>query len=262
MTSKAKDIYVIGDTQTKKGVRNPLIPVAHDIGRTLPDIVVHLGDHWDLPSLCSYNKGKNSFVSERYVEDIEAGNKAMYEFWDIISMYQAFNPSWKCEFIILEGNHEYRRNKAIDEAPIQYADLFDYLVPDYSGWDKVVSFLEIIEIQGICFSHYFVNEFTGRPIGSAKMTLNKRHRSFVMGHKQILDYEEQPALNGGRIQGLVIGACYFHDEEYKTPQGQNHFRGCALLKNAHDGEWELDIRTLRTLDEKMIAEFGTYKELL
>ena len=38
-----------------------------------PDVVVNMGDTWDLPSLSSFDKGKASFSSASYERDIDAG---------------------------------------------------------------------------------------------------------------------------------------------------------------------------------------------
>jgi len=51
-------IYIIPDTQVKPDVENPLIAVAHHICDLKPHYVIHLGDHWDFPSLSKYDKGK------------------------------------------------------------------------------------------------------------------------------------------------------------------------------------------------------------
>ena len=62
-------ILCIGDTQVKPGID---LGYLDRVGKYLvekePDIVVHLGDHWDLPSLSSYDVGKKSFEGRRYVE--------------------------------------------------------------------------------------------------------------------------------------------------------------------------------------------------
>ena len=68
---------VIPDTQAKTGV-----PTAHlewcgaYIVDRKPDVVVHLGDHFDGPSLSSYDAGKKVFEGRRYLADVEASNEA------------------------------------------------------------------------------------------------------------------------------------------------------------------------------------------
>ena len=244
------DIYVIGDTQVKPGVRHPMVPIAWDIVEVLPDRVVHLGDHHDFPSLCSYDKGKKSFLSRNYIRDVDAGNLAFEEFWSIIEIGKIEHPSWECEFIFHEGNHEERRHKAIEYGPTEMDGILELIAPDYTGWDLVMPFLKPHRINDIMFSHYIQNEFSDKPICSTKMVLSKRHCSFVQGHKQVLEQEEQTTLDGRRIMGLTMGACYFHDEEYKGPQGNSHFRGTAVLRNAYRGCWEIEIKNLRTLGKR------------
>ena len=79
------NIYIIGDTQAKYGVKNPLRVFAHHICELKPDYVLHLGDHWDMPSLSAYDKGKKSHRVESYSRDVKAGNEQLQEFWDIIN---------------------------------------------------------------------------------------------------------------------------------------------------------------------------------
>ena len=46
-----------------------------------PDVIVHIGDHWDMPSLSSYDKkGSRQMEGKRYVKDIDVGNEAMDRF--------------------------------------------------------------------------------------------------------------------------------------------------------------------------------------
>ena len=80
---------VIPDTQIK-----PEHPIDHMYwaGRYAcamkPNVIVHLGDHWDFPSLSSYDVGKKSFEGRRYSADVEAGNEAMQVFMDCIRAEQ------------------------------------------------------------------------------------------------------------------------------------------------------------------------------
>jgi len=244
------DVYVIGDTQMKKGVRNSLVCVAWDIIETRPDQVVHLGDHFDMPSLSAYDKDKVSFHSRRYIEDINEGNQALYEFWSIISFGRDMYPEWKCKFIMLKGNHEDRIRKAIEYGPSEFQGLLELHQPDYIFWNEVYDFLKPYHLNGVCFVHYLANEFSSKAISTARIGLSRKHSSFVCGHKQVLDYAEEQTINGRRIMGLIMGACYFHDEEYKGHQNNNHFRGVVLLRNVLDGEWEMEVRNLKTLDRK------------
>jgi len=60
--------------------------------------------------------------------------------------------------------------------------------------------------------------------------------SYVVGHKQTLDFAMHPTLDGNIRIGIVAGASYVEDEGYKGKQGGNsHFRGLIMLHEAKDG---------------------------
>ena len=68
---------IIPDTQAKPGVpMDHLGWIGEYIVERKPDVIVHLGDHADMPSLSSYDVGKRVFEGRRYVADIEAANAA------------------------------------------------------------------------------------------------------------------------------------------------------------------------------------------
>ncbi|MNC77794.1 hypothetical protein D3C75_1298510 [compost metagenome] len=60
-------------------------------------------------------------------------------------------------------------------------------------------------------------------------------RSFVVGHKQVLDIAIRPTIDNKMQIGIINGATYPHDEGYKGFQGNNHFRGIVVLNEAKDG---------------------------
>ena len=220
-------IYLIGDTQSKENVKNPLVVIAHHICDLRPKHVLHLGDHWDMPSLSAYDKGKKSHRVYSYLKDIEAGNLAMREFWNIINLRW---PKWKdeCVFVILEGNHENRRNNALEYGGDYIYDLLASKSFDLKNWSIKVPFLEVIKINGIEFSHYFQNDGSPRPIGTAKQLLTKRHVSCIAGHKQGFDYAEMLKGADETIQSMIIGSSYYHNESYKT-HTNHHWRGTVLI---------------------------------
>ena len=80
---------VIPDTQVKPGDRADHLRWAGEYAaEKKPDVIVHIGDHWDMPSLSSYDVGKKSFEGRRYVNDVEAGINAMHKFLEPIQREQ------------------------------------------------------------------------------------------------------------------------------------------------------------------------------
>ncbi len=240
--------YIIPDTQSKEGVGNPLIPVARHICQIRPAIVIHLGDHWDMPSLSKYDKGKKSHRVKTYFKDVTAGNASMAQFWQIIHSNWP-NAHNQCKFIILKGNHEDRVNRAKEYGPDELIDLLDQYPLDYQHWDKVIPFLQVFEWKQIEFCHYFQNLNNATAIGTARQLLMKSHKSRIAGHKQGFDYEEMPCGSNKVIQAMIAGSCYYHSEEYKT-HNNNHFRGTVILKNVHDGMFDFSRYSLNALKER------------
>lgn len=232
---------VIPDTQCKAGVPDDHLKwIGQYILDRRPDVVIHLGDHWDMPSLSSYDKGKKQFEGRRYKLDVEAGNKG---FALITEPLRKFNEHQKLtkhkrylpRLVFLLGNHEKRIERVVEEEP-QLDGVLGYSDLDTSGWE-VHNFLDPVWIDGICYSHYFYNPMTGNPYGGQVATrLKTIGHTFTMGHQQTLDYSIR--FVGGKSQhGLVCGACYLHNEEYKGPQGNAHWRGVIVKHGVEDGSY-------------------------
>lgn len=249
-------ILVIPDIQTKKNVpHNHLTWIGKYIVDKQPDVIVCLGDFADMPSLSSYDVGKKDFEGRRYIEDITAVSHAMahlllpfYELQEkqLKNKKKVYNPRW----VLTLGNHEERINKVIQNDPklegtISLEDL------KYEGWGwEVIPFLDVIEIEGVCFSHYFTSGVLGRPVSSPNALITKKHVSCVMGHVQTDGIASQYTGNGKRITGIFAGACYLHDEPYLGPQGNIHWRGVWMLHDVKDGEFEPMQVSLRYLKDK------------
>lgn len=250
---------VIPDTQVAPGV-----PMEHLtwVGKYLvdkkPDVVIHLGDHWDMPSLCSYDRGKKrDFNSRRVLADIEAGNEGMDLLMAPLHAYNAQRrklkeKQYKPRLVLLRGNHEARIDRAIDENPTQLEGIVgDHLFNDVAhGWE-VHKFLHVVDIDGISYSHYFYNPNTSRPLGGMISTRIKQVGfSFTMGHQQGKDQAERFLSDGTVQRGLVVGSCYLHDEAYKGPQGNEHWRGVVMKHEVRNGNYDLMEVSLRYLERR------------
>lgn len=239
---------VIPDTQSKPGVPNDHLRwIGLYIRDKQPDVIVHLGDHWDMPSLSSYDKGKKAMENRRYAEDVEAGNR---DFALLNQPLDQFNYGRKRRSqdlylprrVLLRGNHEDRIRRAVeDNAQLDGTLGFEDL--ESPGWE-VRDFLEPVFIDGIGYSHYWANPMTGKPYGGMIQTRIKTiGHSFTMGHQQGLDqglrFIQGP--NGPQMQrGLVAGSAYLHQEDYKGLQGNAHWRG-IIMKHQVDGYGGYDI---------------------
>lgn len=237
-------IFIIPDTQVKPGVATDHLKAAGNyVLKHRPGVIVHLGDHFDMHSLSSYDKGTKKAEGANYQEDIKAGQRAMEEFLAPIKKYnkrrkKSKHSQYKPRMVFLLGNHENRIARHINANPELDGQLgFHNLGLEEMGWE-VIPFLKPIEIEGLQFAHYFYNPMSGHPYGGKAATkLNNVGFSFVMGHQQGLDMAMKHLANGKTIRALVAGSFYQHDEEYKGYQANDHFRGCVMLHEVHDGDY-------------------------
>lgn len=230
---KKPTILVIADTQAKSEESlEYLLWVGKYIADKKPDIIVHIGDHFDLPSLSSYDKGTSKIEGKRLYKDIEAG-VAGFKFLNLeLEKHKDYHP----RKVFCLGNHEERLDRYVNEHPELQGTLGTDKLPFAKyGWE-VHPFLKPVEIEGIFFVHYLANPMSGKPYGGSAMNILKTvGRSFVVGHKQCLDIAIRPTIDGKQQLGIVNGACYDHFESYKGFTGNNHFRGLTVLHECSDG---------------------------
>lgn len=238
---------VIPDTQVKPGV-----PVDHLswIGRYIVDHfagqdikIIHLGDHADMPSLSSYDKGKKSMEGRRYMEDIKAANDGFTALNQPLIDYNQHKrdlkeKQWWPERYITLGNHEFRINVAVEnDAQLEGLLSIDHLNYTDHGW-KVIPFLQPLFLDGIGYVHYWQNPMTGKPLGGqAASRIKTIGHSFTMGHQQTLDYTIR-FVKGKSQHGLVAGSCYLHDETYKGYQSNAHWRGIIIKHQVDEGSYD------------------------
>ena len=246
-----KKLLLLPDTQVKPGVNiDHLAKMGQWIVDERPDCIVHIGDHFDMPSLSSYDRGSAKAEGRRVVQDIEAGNHAMRVMLEPLRRLQDSQRAnrkrvYTPDMHFCVGNHEERITRYENHHPeVQGALGWNNL--DFSLW-TVHPFLQPIVLGGVEFCHYFYNPMSGKPFGgSAEYRLGKIKRSFVQGHEQGFKYHIEP-VGDKRIHGLVAGSFYSHDEEYKGPQANNHWRGFCILHNVDGGEYDLEVRGIDTL---------------
>ena len=245
--SELPTIFVIPDTQVE-----PDTPMDHLgwVGEEILSyrkrenlIVCHLGDHAHMGSLSSYDKGRREMEGRRYHADIEAANEGM----DMIcapterhnlakrrDKEKLFRPRWE----LLLGNHEHRINVATSLDPKLHGTIStDDLNYSNHGW-TVHPFLEVVMIEGIAFSHYFVNNANGRPLsGMIDTRIKNVGCSFVQGHQQGLKVGIVENATHRRRRGIVAGSCYLKSEDYRGPQGMGEWRGVLVLHEVQDGDY-------------------------
>lgn len=260
-TNKAvgKRHLIIPDTQIRPGVDTSHIDwAARAIVKYLPDSIVVLGDWWDLPSLSTHDApGSKEAEGRRVSEDISAGNEA---FERLVAPLQKerqrrarrkikrYNPA--CHFLF--GNHEDRLTRAVFREP-KWDGLLTLDALKTPGFIRH-PFLEIVDIDGIAYSHYFKNQNSSFAVGgSIDNRLNKIGRSFIQGHQPGMLHGARQFPGNLRRHGMVCGSFYLHDENYRGLQSNGDWRGIVVLNMVKDGDYdEMPIRM-----DYLRAAFGT-----
>lgn len=231
-------IVLIPDTQVKPGVPlDHIVAAGNYINKHRPDVVVVIGDWWDMPSLNRF--GSNlELDGTRIKEDLDAGKEAMELFLSHALVDEDYEP----RLVFTVGNHDpqVRIPRAVSEIP----NLEGLLVDDTTEWledrgFEVYDFLDIVEIGGLRFSHYFVNPHSAKksPLGGQIDTMLKNCGfSFVQGHTQGLKMGKHYLGDGSVRLGLLAGSFYMHDEAYMGGQGNTaHWRGIIQLNDVKNG---------------------------
>jgi hypothetical protein len=247
--SEFRSHLFIPDNQIK-----PEVPTDHleAIGNYMvakqPDVVILAGDFADVPSLSQYERpGSKKAEGQRYSDDIAAAWDAMARLMRPLNLYnikqkrdkkKQYNP----RLVVTLGNHEDRINRAIADNPRNFEGVIsvDDLPFATHGWE-VIPYQHIIDIDGILYSHVFINPdslLKSALGGTIENRISKLKRSFSQGHQQIFKYGMGHDAVGRRYHGLVAGLCTMHDEDYLGPQGNGDWRGIVMKKEVHDGTYD------------------------
>jgi hypothetical protein len=231
---------LIPDTQVRGGVDTKHIDwAAQAIVEYRPDVVVMIGDWWDLPSLSTHDApGSKEAEGRRVSDDIDAGNEAFSRLVKPMNKYRKRNRKWNPQCHFLMGNHEHRLTRAIFRDPKWDGMLsLDALkTPGFKRHD----FLEIVDIDGIAYSHYFPQPFSGKPVGGTIVNrLNAIGKSFTQGHQQGFMYASKQYPDHVK-HGLVAGRFYQHSEGYRPAAVQSsEWSGIVVKNEVHRGTYDL-----------------------
>jgi hypothetical protein len=159
--------------------------------------------------------------------------------------------------IFLEGNHEHRLKKVLEQDPQLAGDRFGVSYKNYQlkDYHNEVVYYEgqtpgIYTSDGISFAHFFVSGLMGRPIGGehhASSLLSKNYSSCVAAHSHTVDWAVRAGSNGKKIMGLVAGVYQDYDSGW-AGNINNLWTSCVCyLRNVDEGTYDLEVISLGSL---------------
>lgn len=244
-----KKHLLIPDTQVRPGVCvNHLNALGNYIIDQKPDVIVQIGDFADMHSLSSYDSGKKAGEGARYERDIQAAKSAMATLMEPIENYNKKKrknkeKQYRPELLLTLGNHENRINRHVNSYPVLEGRLSTGDL-DFEKWGwEVHDFLEVVERDGIAYSHYFPRNANGqivqttRGAPNARVQVQREQQSCTSGHLQGLSFHVQQ-LRDRRHYGIVAGSFYTHEEDYLGPQGTAYWRGVVIKHEVRDGNYD------------------------
>lgn len=216
-----------------------------------PEVIVSIGDWFDMPSLSSYDKGKKDFHGRRYKDDINSGLEALRLFnLPIIELNKAqrraHKPLYKPKKIFIKGNHEDRINRVISlNEELEGTVSHDHFMLDKFGWE-VVEYRDYVEVDGVYYSHYFPSGIKGEPITGLNIGASlvaKKGVSCSVGHSHLYDLAIRAKPDGRKIVGLSCGWFGASIEEYARHTQHMWVSQLVYKHNVANGEY--DIETIR-----------------
>jgi len=224
-----------------------------------PEVIVKIGDSWDMPSLSSYDKGKKSHTVTKNVKaDIESGHYSEQLLFGPIIQYNNTMTKWKKRkynplIVKCIGNHEFRLKRMLEYEP-QWEGTVDMgIFRTRLDLDEVVvPYLDYDIFDGVGYSHYFVSGVQGRPASSAAAMIRKTGISCTMGHVHTLDYATQKRADGKLTRGVFCGS--FHDKNHESFAGKQvdnvWWNGVIYKHNVIEGDYDIEEWSVERLERE------------
>ena len=225
-----------------------------------PDMIVQLGDFLTMKSLSFWDKNNRLTMEDlRFAKEMQAGRTVMDLLFGPMNHYNKKmrdqkGKQYKPEVIWLEGNHEYRIDRYMDQHPVMQGQLELHLPQNlnYGAYpiDLIVPYKEYVYRDGIAFCHV---PFNGRApvtgIYIAKRALEVMGMSVVFGHAHRWQEQDFDRHGVSTIQALCAGCFFEQDDDYVKGTQLTYRRTVAILHQYAVGLFDVEaisIARLRT----------------
>jgi hypothetical protein len=213
-----------------------------------PDVIVNLGDLFDMNSLCSYDRNKKSFEGRRYKKDIAVGVDALEKMHGPFNRYNEQRRNTKKaklkepRKIITLGNHSFRLIRAVENSPeLEGLISVDNLRLEEFGYD-VIPYKKPICIEGVWFCHYWASGVKGEAVSGFNIAANilaKNSVSSVCGHSHLFDLAIRSRPDGTKLIGLNAG-CYLEESTYDDATLSLWWKGVTMLHDVDNGSFDIE----------------------
>lgn len=248
---KDKEInhFVIADMQIQSNTNISHFPaIIEEILERLPDVIVFLGDWWDMKSIW-YKMDVEMFDSLKYKIDIKAGYEAMKAFMIPLIKHMK-NTGWAPRVVFCEGNHE----GEVEALANKYKALRGLISNKDFGLEdfgiELIPFLKPVIIDDIAYCHYFTHGLKGEAVTSCKQLIKSKLMNCVMGHKQKYDIDTEFRADGSPIYAIFAGCSYIHNPDYLEQKNVVYSRLVWALNEVKDKTFHPEMLYIHNLIKK------------
>lgn len=218
-----------------------------------PDVVINMGDMFDMPSMSSYDKGKKSFYGRSYRADLDAGLEFDERMWAPLRKAKKRLPLR----LFLEGNHEERMKRALELSPELDGTIGFKDFELNKNYDEVIEYdggtPGIVAVDGVYYAHYMASGLKGLPVGGvhhANSLLDKQHVSCTVGHSHLADYAIQSKPNGQKIMGCVAGVYQDYRSGWAGAPNEMWWRGVVIKREVDNGCYDPSFVSIKALEKE------------
>lgn len=194
------DVHISPTTKEKSSI--VLTHIVEDILSRLPDVIVCCGD---IGTFDSHNRKSELFKISEVEAERDCVKEVMCEYF--FKPIQEYNDRrrvlkqklYRPLFVFCLGNHDKYEHKWMQQflEAVGERMKMSFLVADHK---------EIVEIDGVFFSHTFDKGISGIAHSTCDGLLKDLHKTCVQGHRHVREVSEDRTLDGEKIACFCLPA--------------------------------------------------------
>lgn len=227
-----------------------------------PDTIISIGDFMDIKSLSAWDMNKRLLMEgRRYQLEIEAGNQALDLLQTPTYLLQEIQKHhkkrvYKPEWIYIEGNHENRVARYLEQHPelVGHLNYRKELKLEERGF-TFIPYKSYYLHKGVYFTHVPISG-NGNPRGGSiynqlNYALNEHNGSIVFGHVHKLAMAGIHRHGSQHYnQALTVGCFFEHIDEYAKGASTNYWRGIVVLTHYDNSRFDVETIAISRLKKE------------